>query len=119
MYRGAADFQIADRVIEVAEKYGKSTAQISVAWQLSKPGVACPVVGVSKVSQVNDLVGATQMKIEDEDIAYLEALTREVTPMFLISGYVLVKPAYSLSFCRLCLSFRSVSIRLTASRSSL
>ncbi|MEJ6516350.1 MAG: aldo/keto reductase, partial [Pseudomonadales bacterium] len=74
LYRGAADFQIADRVIEVAEKYGKSAAQISVAWLLSKPGVACPVVGVSKVSQLDDLVGATEITLEDEDVAYLEEL---------------------------------------------
>ena len=74
MYRGAADFQIADRVIEVAQKYGKSAAQISVAWLLSKPGVACPVVGVSKVSQLDDLVGATEITLEDEDVAYLEEL---------------------------------------------
>ena len=74
LYRGAADFQIADRVIEVAEKYGKSAAQISVAWLLSKPGVACPVVGVSKVSQLDDLVDATEITLEDEDVAYLEEL---------------------------------------------
>ena len=72
LYRGQNDFKIADRVIELAEKYGKTAAQISVAWLLSKPGVTSPVVGVSKVSQLEDLVAATEINLTDEDITYLE-----------------------------------------------
>ena len=41
-----------ERVIEVAEKYGNSPAQIAIAWLLSKPGVCSPVVGVSRVEQI-------------------------------------------------------------------
>ena len=74
LYRGEMDFKIADRVVEVAEKYGKSPAQISVAWLLSKPEVYSPVVGVSKISQLDDLVGATEISLEAEDINYLEEL---------------------------------------------
>ena len=74
LYRGENDFAIADRVVEVAKKYGKSAAQISIAWLLGKPGVSAPVVGVSRVSQLDDLVGATQITLEQEDIEYLEAL---------------------------------------------
>jgi aryl-alcohol dehydrogenase-like predicted oxidoreductase len=68
------DFKIAERVAEVAEKYGKSSAQISVAWLLSKPEVVAPVIGVSKISQLDDLVAATEIQLEDEDIRYLEEL---------------------------------------------
>jgi aryl-alcohol dehydrogenase-like predicted oxidoreductase len=74
LYRGAMDFKIAERVAEVAEKYGKSSAQISVAWLLSKPEVVAPVIGVSKISQLDDLVAATEIQLEDEDIRYLEEL---------------------------------------------
>ena len=74
LYRGAMDFQIADRVCEVAEKYGKTAAQISLAWLLSKDEVNSPVVGVSNLSQLDDLIGATQIILEVEDIAYLEEL---------------------------------------------
>ena len=50
LYRGARDFDIAERVVEVAEKYGVAPAQIAIAWLLAKPGVHSPVVGVSKLS---------------------------------------------------------------------
>ena len=74
LYRGEMDFKIAERVVETADKYGKSPAQISVAWLLSKPEVCAPVVGVSKISQLDDLAGATEITLEQEDIDYLEEL---------------------------------------------
>ena len=46
LYRGERDFEIADRVIEIAEKHGHSPAQIALAWLLSKPEVYAPIVGV-------------------------------------------------------------------------
>ncbi len=78
LYRGEMDFQIADRVIEVAEKYGKSPAQVSLAWMLGKPEIYSPVVGVSKISQLDDLVGATEFDLEPGDVTYLEELYRPV-----------------------------------------
>ncbi len=76
LYLGEMDFQIADRVIEVAEKLGHTPAQIAVAWLLSKPGITAPVVGVSKISQLDQLVAATEITLEEDDIAYLEELYR-------------------------------------------
>jgi len=78
LYRGTNDFAIADRVFEIAGKYGKTPAQIAVAWLLGKPGVVCPVVGVSKVKQLDDLVEAASITLEAEDISYLEALYQPV-----------------------------------------
>ena len=78
LYRGEAVFSIAERVIEVAAKYGKSPAQIALAWLLGKPGITAPVVGVSKLTQLDELVAATQITLEAEDVAYLEALYRPV-----------------------------------------
>ena len=78
LYRGAATFDIADRVVEVARKYGRTPAQVSLAWLLSKPEVTSPVVGVSKVSQIEQLVEATAIELEAEDIAYLEELYQPV-----------------------------------------
>ncbi len=78
LYKGEMDFKIADRVVETAEKYGKSPAQISLAWLLNKPEVHSPVVGVSRIEQLEDLVGAAEITLEAEDIVYLEELYRPV-----------------------------------------
>ena len=78
LYRGDAVFPIADRVVEVAARYGKTPAQIALAWLLGKPGVTAPVVGVSRLEQLDQLVEATRIVLEPEDVAYLEALYRPV-----------------------------------------
>ena len=78
LYRGEMDFKIAARVVEVAEKLGHAPAQVAVAWLLSKPEVTAPVVGVSKISQLEQLVAATKITLEADDIACLEALYRPV-----------------------------------------
>jgi 1-deoxyxylulose-5-phosphate synthase len=78
LYRGEMDFAIADRVIETAEKYGKSPAQIAIAWMMNKPEIYSPVVGVSKISQLDDLVAAAEIKLDAEDVLYLEELYKPV-----------------------------------------
>ncbi len=74
LYSGEMDFAIADRVIEVAEKYGKTPAQISVAWLVNKPEIHAPVVGVSKVAQLEQLVAACEIELDAADVTYLEEL---------------------------------------------
>ncbi|MGI9432943.1 MAG: aldo/keto reductase, partial [Myxococcota bacterium] len=64
--------------IELAEKYGHTPAQISVAWLLGKPEVTAPIVGVSKVSQLEQLVAAADIELEDSDVQYLEELYQPV-----------------------------------------
>ena len=61
-------------MVEIADKHHCKPAQISLAWLLSKPGVVAPVVGVSKLSQLEDLIGATAIELTEEDIGYLEEL---------------------------------------------
>ncbi len=78
LYRGARDFEIADRVIEIAEKMGHTPAQISLAWLLSKAEVHAPIVGVSKVEQLEQLMAAAEIELDDQTIAYLEELYQPV-----------------------------------------
>lgn len=76
LYRGEMDFAIAERVDEVAQRHGASPAQVALAWLLAQPGVVAPVVGVSRIEQLDQLVAACDLTLEAEDIAYLEALYR-------------------------------------------
>ena len=78
LYKGDHVFSIAERVVEIAAKYERSPAQISLAWLLKKPGVASPVVGVSKVAQLENLVEATEINLAEEDVLYLEELYQPV-----------------------------------------
>ena len=78
LYRGEMDFAIADRVVELAEKHGRTPAQISIAWLLNKPEITSPVVGVSRIEQLDQLVEAATIDLSEKDVTYLEELYRPV-----------------------------------------
>ena len=78
LYRGEATFEIAERVVETAQRLGKTPAQVALAWLAGKPEVHAPVVGVSRVEQLEQLVAACDIELEESDVAYLEELYRPV-----------------------------------------
>ena len=86
LYRGEMDFAIAERVDEVAQRHGASPAQVALAWLLTQPGVVAPVVGVSRIEQLDQLVAACDLTLEAEDIAYLEALYRPLENLLSIGS---------------------------------
>jgi len=72
LYYSDADFDVAERVNEVAAARGVSAAQIALAWVLRQPGVTAPIVGVSKPEQLEQAVGALNVTLTDEDARRLE-----------------------------------------------
>ena len=67
----AQNMPIVARVHELAEKYNVKMQQIALAWHWKK-GVASPIVGATRAQYLDDAVGALEVKLTDEDIAYLE-----------------------------------------------
>ena len=56
----------------LADKYGVGIAQIPVAWAIAKGTL--PIIGVTKVSHVEDAVKAANVTLTDEETKGLEAL---------------------------------------------
>lgn len=65
------DMKIVDRVNELSQKYGCKMSQIAIAWQWAK-GIASPIIGATKAEYFDDAAKALEIKLTDEDIAYLE-----------------------------------------------
>lgn len=72
LYYQDSDFQIVDRVVELAQKRGVKPAQIALAWLLHQPGVTAPIVGASKIEHLKEAVEAVDLKLSDEERKYLE-----------------------------------------------
>ncbi|KAH9945237.1 Aldo/keto reductase [Epithele typhae] len=60
------------RVEELAAKKGASMAQISTAWVLARPGVTAPIIGTTSLKNLEDIVGALDVSLTDEEMRYLE-----------------------------------------------
>jgi len=74
LYRRDSDFDIVDRNAQTAARLGVKPAQTALAWLLSKPGVVAPIIGASKLPQLDDAIAAVDVKLTADDVKELEAL---------------------------------------------
>ncbi len=72
MYYQDTDFQIVDRVIDVAKQHGTSPAQIALAWMLARPHITSPIIGATKMKHLEEAVTALEITLAEDEIAYLE-----------------------------------------------
>ncbi len=71
-YRHPQDLEIAKRVDEIAQEKDVSSANVALAWLLHQPGVVAPIVGITKVEQVEDAVEAATLQLSQDELKRLE-----------------------------------------------
>jgi len=74
LYKSDMDFDIVNRLTEVATQKGLPNAQVALAWMLSKPVITAPIIGASKPGHLEDAVAALSVKLTREEISQLEEL---------------------------------------------
>lgn len=67
------DKTIAARIKELADNYSATMTQVTLAWHYAK-GVASPVIGATKTKYLDDAAGAFNVKLTNEDVAYIDEL---------------------------------------------
>jgi aryl-alcohol dehydrogenase-like predicted oxidoreductase len=71
-YDAAEGREINERVQEIAAQEGATMAQIALAWMLNKESVDAPIVGVTRVEQLEELVESVEIDLSESDVEYLE-----------------------------------------------
>jgi 1-deoxyxylulose-5-phosphate synthase len=71
-YGRPEDFDVVDRLGEVARERGVPPAQVALAWLLHKSGVTAPIVGATKLTHLEDALAAAELELSAEEIARLE-----------------------------------------------
>lgn len=70
----AADRLIVDRLCEIAATKGCKPAQLALAWLLAKPAVIAPVIGATRLEQLDGLACALDIVLTTEENRALEEL---------------------------------------------
>ena len=68
-------FQLVERLREIGNTHDASVAQVALAWLLAKPAVTSIIIGASKMTQLNDNLGAMRARLTDAEMAELDVLT--------------------------------------------
>jgi 1-deoxyxylulose-5-phosphate synthase len=72
LYDQPTDFDVVERVAEVAGERGVPAAQVALAWLLQKRGVTAPIVGATKTGHLSDALAAEQLVLEESEVERLE-----------------------------------------------
>lgn len=68
-----SDYAIVLRVNELGQKHNASMTQIALAWHFAK-GITAPIIGLTKAKYLDDAMGAFNVTLTTEDVAFLDEL---------------------------------------------
>src|SRR5580693_9024712 len=72
LYNQPTDFDVVERVAEIAGERDVPSAQIALAWLLHKQGVTAPIVGATKLAHLQDALAAERLELSETEISRLE-----------------------------------------------
>ena len=76
LYYADSDYDVAERVVEVARAKGVLPIQVALAWVASRPGVTAPIISATKVEQLDQLIAGLDVTLtSDEQKAVEEVYT--------------------------------------------
>ena len=72
LYKPELDFDVIDRLAEVAGGLGAAPQQVALAWLLQKPGVTAPIVGATRIEHLDDALAAERLSLGRAEVERLE-----------------------------------------------
>lgn len=76
LYFRDEDFVIAEHTAEIAKERGVTASQVALAWVLSKPHVAAPIIGSSKIEHLDQAIAALEIQLSGDEVKKLEEAYR-------------------------------------------
>jgi len=81
LYYKKEDYTVVDRISQVAGARGVPNVQVALAWGLAQPGITSPIIGVTKLPQLDELVGALNVKLDSAEVNALSEVYQPLAPV--------------------------------------
>ena len=72
LYQQDSDFDVVERVAEVAAARDIPPAQVALSWLLQQPGMTAPIIGATRLGHLEDALAAEQLSLTPEEVTRLE-----------------------------------------------
>jgi aryl-alcohol dehydrogenase-like predicted oxidoreductase len=66
-------YRVVEALKQVAGRYNVSPARVALSWVLGRPAVSSVIIAARKIEQLEDNIGAVDLRLSDEDIRLLDA----------------------------------------------
>jgi len=71
-YLNEAGYRVLDALDAVAEKHSAKLGQVALAWLIARPSVTSPIASATNLDQLEELVGAAQLTLDQADIDQID-----------------------------------------------
>lgn len=71
-YLDPRGLQVLAALDQVASRHQASPAQVALAWLIARPGLTAPIASATSIDQLDDLLAATRLQLDDGDIEALD-----------------------------------------------
>jgi aryl-alcohol dehydrogenase-like predicted oxidoreductase len=84
--RNSSDFQeprlsrnleLVELLDEIGKEYGRSAAEVAIAWTLRHPAVTAAIVGGRRPDQVDGIIGAAEFRLGEDELERIEGFLAE------------------------------------------
>jgi len=66
--------QIISKIEEIAKKRDLTMSQVALAWSISKPFISAPIIGTTKLEQLDELIKGCEVELSAEEIKSIDEL---------------------------------------------
>jgi aryl-alcohol dehydrogenase-like predicted oxidoreductase len=73
-------YRVVDTLKQVAARHNVSPARAALSWVLGRPAVSSVIVAARKAEQLEDNIGAVDLRLSDEDVRLLDAASDPGVP---------------------------------------
>jgi aryl-alcohol dehydrogenase-like predicted oxidoreductase len=71
------NLKLVEGLREIGARYGRSPAEVAIAWTLHHPAITGTIVGARSAAQVEGVIGAIDFKLSYEDLVKIENFLRQ------------------------------------------
>lgn len=70
-YLNDKGFAVVEALTEIAAQHKATEAQVALAWLLAQPGVTAPIASATKDKQLDDLIAAAELRLDEASVRRL------------------------------------------------
>jgi len=71
------NLRVVEHLREIGKRHGRSSGEVAIAWTLNHPAVTGAIVGFRNPQQVAGIIGASDFRIDSNEIAEIEAALKQ------------------------------------------
>ena len=77
--RLSKNLELVELLHAIGEQYGRSSAEVAIAWTLRHPAVTAAIVGARRPDQVDGVIGAAEFRLSEDEIEEIETALQKIS----------------------------------------